>query len=228
MLSTERAQLLVSSLGEVQKRWWNGWFDALGHFAVSRGSEAAGLMQEGFGAWRKSVATALELQQEAARLFGAQQLAQAEGRVALTARSEALAGEGPAELRLGSSASLEKVLTDADIVAFAGISGDVNPVHLSDAYAARTRFGARIAHGLLSAGLVSAVLGTKLPGPGTIYLSQTLQFRAPVYVGERVEAMVTVIDKKEGKPIYTLSTVCRKDDGTVVLEGEAVILYEPV
>lgn len=227
MLSTERAQLLVSSLGEAQKRWWNGWFDALGHFAVSRGAEAAGLMQEGFSAWRTSVVTVLELQQEAAQLLGAQQFAQANGRAALAARSEALAGAGSAELKLGSSASLEKVLTDADIVAFAGLSGDVNPLHLSDAYAAQTRFGARIAHGMLAAGLVSAVLGTKLPGPGTIYLSQTLQFRAPVFVGERVKATVTVVDKREDKPIYTLSTVCSKDDGTVVLEGEAVILYEP-
>jgi 3-hydroxybutyryl-CoA dehydratase len=128
---------------------------------------------------------------------------------------------------VGDTASLSKTITDADIVLFAGVSLDTNPVHLDATYAAKTRFGGRIAHGMLSAGLISAVIGTRLPGPGSIYLSQSLEFRAPVRVGDTVTATVKVAAVKEGKPLYTLETTCTNQDGEALLVGEAVILYEP-
>ena len=108
---------------------------------------------------------------------------------------------------LGASASLDKTVTEADVVAFAAVSLDANPVHLDEAYAATTRFGGRIAHGMLAASLVSAVLGTRLPGPGTIYLSQTLAFKGPVRLGDTITATVTVKAIKDGKPIVTLDTI---------------------
>ena len=103
-------------------------------------------------------------------------------------------------------------------------SGDHNPVHLDEAYAAKTRFGHPIAHGMLVAGLISAVLGTELPGPGSIYLSQTLHFRAPVYIGDQVTATVEVVAIRPDKPIVTMKTVCTNQSGQIVLEGEAVLL----
>jgi len=126
---------------------------------------------------------------------------------------------------IGATASLTKTVTDEDVRLFAQVTGDTNPVHLDDAAAKQSRFGERIAHGMLSAGLISAVLGTQLPGPGTIYLGQTLKFRAPVAIGATVTATVTVTAKKDGKPIYTLDTVCATQDETVVLEGQATVLY---
>lgn len=127
-------------------------------------------------------------------------------------------------LQIGDSASLTKTFTDEDVRTFAAISGDKNPVHLDDDYAAQTQFKKRIAHGMLSAGLISAVLGTQLPGEGSIYLSQSINFRAPVYLDDTITAMVTVIKLREGKPIVTLATVCKNQDDVVVLEGEAVLL----
>lgn len=125
---------------------------------------------------------------------------------------------------VGEQAELSKTFSDEDVRAFARISGDSNPVHLDDEYAAGTRFKRRIAHGMLTAGLISAVLGTKLPGPGSIYLSQTLNFRAPVYIGDTITARVTVKAVREDKPIVTLETICLNQQGTTVLEGEAVLL----
>lgn len=125
---------------------------------------------------------------------------------------------------LGASASLDKTVTEADVVAFAAVSLDANPVHLDEAYAATTRFGGRIAHGMLAASLVSAVLGTRLPGPGTIYLSQTLAFKGPVRLGDTITATVTVKAIKDGKPIVTLDTIVANQRGEVVLSGEAVVL----
>lgn len=133
----------------------------------------------------------------------------------------------PRTYAVGDTASLSKTVTDADIVLFAGVSLDTNPVHLDATYAAKTRFGGRIAHGMLSAGLISACIGTRLPGPGSIYLSQSLKFRAPVRIGDTVTATVTVVAVKDGKPLYTLETTCTNQDGEVLLAGEAVILYEP-
>lgn len=126
----------------------------------------------------------------------------------------------------GDTASLSKTIRDEDIRAFADLSGDNNPVHLDDDFARTTRFGRRIAHGMLGASLISTVLGTKLPGQGAIYLSQTLQFLAPVFPGDTVTAKVTVTKVKEGKPILTLETVCENQRGETLIRGEAVVLIE--
>ena len=127
------------------------------------------------------------------------------------------------ELSLGQSAELTRTVGARDLEAFAEVSGDTNPVHLDDAYARTTTFGGRIAHGMLSAAFISAVLGTKLPGPGAIYLSQSLRFRRPVRIGDEVTARATVkaLDDKRGH--VTLETVCLVS-GKAVLEGEALVL----
>lgn len=124
----------------------------------------------------------------------------------------------------GDNASRSLTITDETIRAFADLSGDHNPVHLDDAYAEGTRFGRRIAHGMIAASLISATLANELPGPGSVYLSQTLTFKGPVFPGDTVTATVEVQQVRPDKPIVTLSTVCTKQDGTVVLEGQAVIL----
>jgi len=127
-------------------------------------------------------------------------------------------------LKTGDSASLTKTFSDENVRSFAEISGDTNPVHLDDDFAAGTRFKRRLVHGMLTAGLISAVLGTKLPGPGSIYLSQSITFRAPVFINDTITATVTVARIREDKPIVTLATVCKNQDGEVVLDGEAVLL----
>jgi len=124
------------------------------------------------------------------------------------------------ELTLGMSATLSRTVSEADILMFAGVSGDTNPVHLDEEFAASTMFGGRIAHGMLSAGLISAVFGTRLPGPGCIYLSQNLKFKAPVKIGQTVVARVTVKELKSEKRRAVFSTVCTCGD-TVVIDGEA-------
>jgi 3-hydroxybutyryl-CoA dehydratase len=127
------------------------------------------------------------------------------------------------DLSVGQSASFGKTITEADILLFAAVSGDSNPVHLNAEYAAGTIFKERVAHGMLSAGLISTVLGTRLPGPGTIYLSQTLKFRAPVRIGETVTATVTITALDPVKKRATLATLCTVN-GKPVVEGEAVVL----
>ncbi len=127
-------------------------------------------------------------------------------------------------IKVGDSASITKSFNDEDVRKFAEISGDKNPVHLDDDYAAQTQFKQRLVHGILAAGLISAVLGTELPGEGSIYLSQSINFRAPVFIGDTVTATATVIKVREGKPIITLETVCKNQDDVVVIEGEAVLL----
>jgi 3-hydroxybutyryl-CoA dehydratase len=126
--------------------------------------------------------------------------------------------------RLGDTASLSKKIMDDDIRAFADLTTDHNPVHLDDEFARTTRFGRRIAHGMLSASLISAVLANQLPGQGTVYLSQTLQFVAPVYPGDTVTARVTVTKVREDRPILTLETVCTNQDDKTLIKGEAVVL----
>jgi acyl dehydratase len=128
--------------------------------------------------------------------------------------------------KVGDSASLTKSISLEEINQFAQVSGDVNPVHLDEEFAKKTRFGGRIAHGMWSASLISAVLGTKLPGPGTIYLSQTLTFKAPVLPGEPITATVKVLKVREDKRIVTLETFCENTKGQRVVEGEAVVLHE--
>lgn len=127
------------------------------------------------------------------------------------------------QLQPGMSASIAKTVTEADIILFAGISTDVNPAHLDEEYAKGTMFGGRIAHGMLSAGFISAVLANHLPGPGTIYLSQTLKFKAPVRPGDTVKATVTVKEVNVAKNRVTLDTVCTVA-GKTVIEGECLMM----
>jgi acyl dehydratase len=127
-------------------------------------------------------------------------------------------------LQPGDKASRTTVITDDMIQAFAELTGDTNPVHLDDSYAAGTRFGRRIAHGMIAAGLISAALANDLPGPGTVYLSQTLHFKAPVYPGDTITTTVQVKSVRSDKPIVTLGTNCKNQNDVVVLEGEAVVL----
>jgi 3-hydroxybutyryl-CoA dehydratase len=126
------------------------------------------------------------------------------------------------DLRVGQKASFGKTITEADIVLFAAVTGDTNPMHLNAEYAKGTIFKERIAHGMLAAGLITKVLGTQLPGPGTIYLSQTLKFRAPVRIGETVTATVEVTALHPEKHRATLRTVCVVGDHPV-MEGEAFV-----
>lgn len=127
------------------------------------------------------------------------------------------------DLEVGMTASFSKTVKDEDIVRFADISGDTNPVHLDEAYAEKTLFKGRIAHGMLSAAFISTVFGTRLPGAGCIYLSQSLKFRAPVKIGDTVEARVTITAIDRDKRRVTFETKCLVGD-TVVVEGEAQLL----
>ncbi|HYH38670.1 MAG TPA: MaoC family dehydratase [Azospirillum sp.] len=137
--------------------------------------------------------------------------------------SKELDGHYVEDLSVGMTAAYAKTITDADIVLFAGISGDTNPVHLNQEYASGTMFQGRIAHGMLSAGFISAVLGTKLPGPGCIYISQTLKFKAPVRSGDTVTARATITEIIPEKRRVIMRTVCTVGE-TVVLEGEAMLM----
>ncbi len=126
--------------------------------------------------------------------------------------------------RVGQTASLSKTITETDVVWFAGLIGDFSPIHVNAEYAKHTRFKARIAHGMLSASLISSVLGTRLPGAGTLYLGQQLKFLAPVYIGDTVTAVAEILKIREDKPIITLRTDCFNQHGQKVVEGEAVVL----
>ena len=121
------------------------------------------------------------------------------------------------------SASLAKTITEADIILFAGVSTDTNAVHLNEEFAKTTPFGGRIAHGMLSAGLISAVLGNRLPGPGTIYMAQNLKFKAPVRAGDTVTATVTIKEVILEKKRAVIETVCTVN-GKVVIDGEATVM----
>jgi 3-hydroxybutyryl-CoA dehydratase len=127
------------------------------------------------------------------------------------------------DLEVGQSAMFGRTVTDADIVAFAGVSGDTNPIHLHDGFARSTRFGQRIAHGMLSGSYISTVIGTKLPGPGAVYISQTLNFMAPVIVGDTITAVCTIAAIDEKRRRVTLKTQCLNGD-KVVIDGEATVL----
>ncbi len=127
------------------------------------------------------------------------------------------------QLSIGDADRFSKTVTDADIYLFAGITGDFNPAHINEAYAQETFFKTRIAHGMLSAGFISAVIGTRLPGPGTVYLHQTLDFLAPVRIGDTVTAEVAVVEKMADKKRVRLKTICVNQDGVQVLAGEALV-----
>lgn len=134
-----------------------------------------------------------------------------------------LNGHDIEDLRPGLSATFSKTITEADIVLFAGVSGDNNAVHVNEEFAATTPFGGRIAHGFLTASVISAAVANRLPGPGTIYLGQQMRFRAPVRPGDTVHACVTVVSVDAERARAVLSTVCRVHD-TVVIDGEATVM----
>jgi 3-hydroxybutyryl-CoA dehydratase len=125
---------------------------------------------------------------------------------------------------VGDSAEITKTIEQADIDAFAGVTGDHNPVHVDEEFAKTTRFGRRIAHGMFTASLISSVLANKLPGEGSVYLGQTLQFVAPVFPGDEVTARVTVKQIREDKPILKLETICVNQRNEIVIRGEATVL----
>jgi 3-hydroxybutyryl-CoA dehydratase len=125
---------------------------------------------------------------------------------------------------VGMKASRTRTFTSEDVEAFARVSNDSNPVHLDESYAATTRFGKRIVHGMLTASMISALLANELPGAGSIYLSQTLSFKAPVYLGDTITATVEVMEYRARSRATTLKTACHNQDGVLVLEGEAVVL----
>ena len=128
------------------------------------------------------------------------------------------------ELNIGDKASFQKTITETDVYLYAGITGDINPAHINETVAKEGIFKERIAHGMLTAGLVSAVLGVQLPGPGSIYLSQDLRFTAPVKFGDTIEAIAEVIEIIEEKNRVKLSTTCVNQDGVTVLTGTALIM----
>lgn len=127
------------------------------------------------------------------------------------------------EINIGDKASLEKTIMDDDIKKFAELTGDYNPIHLDADFASKSMFKKRIAHGMLTGSLISAVLGTKLPGMNTLYLSQNLKFTAPAYIGDTLTATVEVIEKKDAKQILILKTVVSNQSGKDVVVGEAVV-----
>lgn len=128
------------------------------------------------------------------------------------------------EISVGDSADFSKTITETDIVLFAGISGDFNPVHINAEEAKSGMFGQRIAHGMLSASFISNAIGNKLPGPGTIYLSQELKFVKPVYIGDTVTAIVTIIEKLEEKNRLKLSTTVVNQNNETVIVGTALVI----
>jgi 3-hydroxybutyryl-CoA dehydratase len=133
-------------------------------------------------------------------------------------------GKSYEEIQIGDSASFEKTISESDIYLFAGITGDLNPMHINQSVAENSRFGGRIAHGMLVSSFISTVLGMYLPGPGTIYLGQDLRFTAPVKIGETVKAVAEVIAMDPEKKRITLKTQCIKSDGTLVVDGTATVL----
>ena len=127
-------------------------------------------------------------------------------------------------MKLGDSAEITKKIEQADVDAFADLTGDHNPVHVDEEFAKTTRFGRRIAHGLLTASLISSVLANKLPGAGSVYLGQTLKFVAPVFPGDEITARVTVKEIRDNKPVVKLETVCLNQRDEIVIRGEATVL----
>jgi 3-hydroxybutyryl-CoA dehydratase len=127
------------------------------------------------------------------------------------------------KLKVGDAAQFAKTIAESDIYLYAGVTGDLNPAHVNEEYAKNTFFKTRIAHGMLLAGLISAVIGTTLPGPGTIYISQELNFLAPVRIGDTITAHVEVVQVISEKNRIRVKTFCMKQDGTTVLDGEGIV-----
>jgi 3-hydroxybutyryl-CoA dehydratase len=137
--------------------------------------------------------------------------------------AEIMDGKTIDEMRIGDRAEFSKTISESDIYLFAGITGDFNPAHVNQNYAEKTFFKSRIAHGLLLAGLMSAVMANRLPGPGTIYLKQDLSFLAPVYIGDTITAIVEVTEIKHDKNRVLLKTYCKNQQDKLVIEGEAIV-----
>jgi 3-hydroxybutyryl-CoA dehydratase len=138
-------------------------------------------------------------------------------------KEEQMIGKTIDRLKVGDVAEFAKTVSESDIYLYAGITGDFNPAHVNADYAAGTFFKKRIAHGMLSAGFISAVIGTRLPGTGTIYVGQQLKFLAPVYAGDTITARVEVAEINPEKNRVKLKTTCSNQEGTVVLDGEAIV-----
>ncbi len=131
------------------------------------------------------------------------------------------------ELSVGQRASWTKTLTEGDVLAFAGASGDNNPLHIDAEYASRTRFGKRLVHGMLVASLISTVQASRLPGPGTLYVRQELRFVAPVFIGETVTAEVEVLSVDLSRNRVRMLTRCLKEDGSLAIDGESELSPRP-
>lgn len=128
------------------------------------------------------------------------------------------------EIKVGDKATIQKTITEADVILFAGVSTDQNPAHINEEYAKKTMFKKRIAHGALTSSLVSAVLGMKMPGAGTIYISQLSKFMAPVYIGDTITAIVEAKEVVTEKNRVVFRTYCENQEGKVVMDGEAVVM----
>lgn len=131
------------------------------------------------------------------------------------------------DLKIGDQFSTSRLVTDELIRQFAEVSGDYNPIHLDDEFAKNTRFGRRIAHGMLSGAFISAVLGYEFKERKIVYLSQTMRFVAPVFIGDTVTATATVVNIREDKPVITLETICTNHDGDTLVKGEAAVMILP-
>ena len=135
-----------------------------------------------------------------------------------------LKGKSIEEMEIGEKASFTKTITETDVVNYAGVTGDFNPAHINEEYANDTMFEGRIAHGMLGAGLISTVLGTKLPGPGAIYVKQEVEFKAPVRFNDTITAKVEVVEKNEEKNRVIMDTVCTNQNDKIVIDGKAVLM----
>lgn len=129
-----------------------------------------------------------------------------------------------ANFTVGQQAACSKTITETDVVMFAGLSGDFNPIHIDSEYAKNTRFNERIAHGLLTSSLLSQLLGVHLPGKGSVYMEQTIKFKAPVYIGDTIKATATVQEYIKEKRIIKLLTECQNQKEVTVLTGTAVMM----
>ena len=134
-----------------------------------------------------------------------------------------MTGKRVNEIQKGDQASFSKTISESDIYLYAGITGDFNPAHVNQPYAEKTFFHSRIAHGLLAAGFISTVIASKLPGPGTIYTKQELNFTAPVYIGDTITAFVEVVEVSITKNRVILKTICKNQKNEVVIEGQAIV-----
>ncbi|GLI34645.1 MaoC family dehydratase [Desulforhabdus amnigena] len=132
-------------------------------------------------------------------------------------------GKTLSEIKMGDTAEFSKTVSESDVYLYAGVTGDFNPAHINEAYAQKTFFKTRIAHGMLGAGFISAVIAMQLPGPGTIYIRQELDFLAPVRIGDTITARVEVIEIIAEKKRIRLKTTCANQEGTLVLDGEAIV-----